>query len=327
VRRRAALLALCALAIAGCGQRGTSLSTGARNPLRVAVTFPNAGEAAVYAAKATGGFKVAGLDVKLLQEGNGAAAIADLKNGRADLAVGATPDLLEARDGGARVVSVAALVRRPLASLITLKPPEHGLGALASKPVGTSGFDYQRAFAETIAGHAVRTVRESDLVTALAQHKVSSIVGAYSNYDGIRLAPLHPKITTVDKLGVPSYPELVLLANQDALSRDGDAIRAFIGALARAGHGLRRGDAALVAGWLNPGPKIPAAVQRQALKTTLGTPQTPSPLTTPPAGQPFGWQVAGDFSRFAAWMRSKGLLRRPSAGPPFTNAYLPGEGL
>jgi putative hydroxymethylpyrimidine transport system substrate-binding protein len=327
MRRRAALLALCALAVAGCGERGTSLSTGPRQPLRVAVTFPNAGEASVYAAKATGGFRNAGLDVRLLQEGNGASAVADVKSGRADLAVSTTPDLLEARDRGARVVSVAALVQSPLASLITLKAPEHGLAALASKPIGTAGFDYQKAFAQTIFKHPVRIVREDDLVGALSAHKVSAIVGAYSNYEGIRLDPLHPQVRAVDQLGVPRYPELVLVANQDALSRDADAIRAFVGALARATHGLRREDAALVASWLKADPKIPATIQRKAMGTTLGTPDIASPLTAPPAGRPFGWQVGGDFTRFAAWMRSKGLLHGRGATAPFTNAYLPGQGL
>ncbi len=37
----------------------------------------------------------------------------------------------------------------------------------------------------------------------------------------------------MDEAGVPTYDELVLVANEDALERDAGRIRAFIGALAR----------------------------------------------------------------------------------------------
>ena len=39
---------------------------------------------------------------------------------------------------------------------------------------------------------------------------------------------------------MPTYNELVLVANEDALERDGGTIRAFIGALSRGVRDLRR---------------------------------------------------------------------------------------
>ena len=325
MRGRAALLALCALALAGCGQRSTSLSTGTPQPMRVAVTFPNAAEAPIYAAKATTGFRESGLKVSLIQEGDGAAAIRDLNSGKVDLAVSTAPDLLEARDRGARVVAVGALVQRPLSAVISLRATGHGKGrglaALASKPVGTMGFDYQAAFAEAAFPHSKVKKLGSDVERPLLAGTVGAVVG-YSNYQGIDLTRLgkHPQVVSVDKHGVPSYPELVLVANEDALARDARPIRAFVGALARSSHGLRRRERAQVAGWVGANPKIPKPLQTQALAFTL-------PLAVPPAGRPFGWQDAGSFTRLAAWMRGKGLLKRAPASPPFTNTYLPGQGL
>jgi ABC-type nitrate/sulfonate/bicarbonate transport system substrate-binding protein len=335
VRRPAALLALCALAlaVAGCGQRKTSLSTGTPQPLRVAVVFPNAAEASIYAAKGSStGFRQSGLKVTLLQDGFGTAAIRDLSAGRADLAVASAPDLLEARSRGLRVVAVGALVQRPLTAVISLSRESSGghsrrgrgrggLRALATTTVGTMDFDYQRAFAATAVSGAKVQVVGSDVEAPLTAGKVGAII-AYSNYQGIDLALRHkaPRVVPIDRRGVPSYPELLLVANPEGLSRNGNLIRRFVGALARSTKGLRRSEPGQLAGWLSPGPAIPRPLQLQALRSTL-------PLTVPPRGRPFGWIDGASVARLDAWMRTKGLVRRAAAGSAFTNTYLPGEGL
>ena len=82
--------------------------------------FPNADHAGIYAAQADGDFKQAGLDVEIRQPPDPAAPIKQVAAGRVDLAISYEPEVLRARDQGLNVVSVGALVHKPLTSIISL---------------------------------------------------------------------------------------------------------------------------------------------------------------------------------------------------------------
>ena len=61
------------------------------------------------------------------------------------------------------------------------------------------------------------------------------MLGGFSNVEGVdlRLRGKDPVVTPVDKLGVPTYDELVLVAKRKQLEEDPEAIRLFLAALAR----------------------------------------------------------------------------------------------
>ena len=82
--------------------------------------FPNADHAPIYAAEAAGHFEEAGIDVEIRQPPDPAAPLKQLAAGRVDLAISYEPEVLRARDKGLNVVSVGALVQRPLTSIISL---------------------------------------------------------------------------------------------------------------------------------------------------------------------------------------------------------------
>ena len=44
---------------------------------------------------------------------------------------------------------------------------------------------------------------------------------------------------------------------------------------------------------------------------------------------PYGWQEPSQWASFGDWMFARGLLQHnPNGGlPPFTNEYLPGQGI
>ena len=120
---------------------------------------------------------------------------------------------------------------------------------------------------------------------------------------------------------MPTYDELVLVANEDALERDGDKIRAFIAALAR-------GTRALAA---RPG----QADRRPARREPRPRPQAPArggeghAAAVPAAkGTPFGYQEPQAWQEFAAWMRGEQAGDQdPRRHRGFTNNLLPGAGL
>jgi putative hydroxymethylpyrimidine transport system substrate-binding protein len=320
-----------AVLVAGCGEKNEATEPSGQVPFELMLDFyPNADHAAIYAAKAAGYFRQAGLDVKIRTPNDPSIPIKEVAAGRVDLAISYEPELLRARDQGTHVIAVGALVREPLTSIISLdKPAITRAAQLAGKKVGTAGIDYQSAYLKTILAHAhVRpsSVKEQNvgfnLVPALVTHRVDAILGGYWNYEGVqlRLAKRHPHILRLEQLGVPTYDELVLVANADGLDQEGTKIRRFIGALARGAKDLRSHPNQAIEGLLKDNADLDPRLQRASVKVTL-------PAFLPPAGKPYGWQDPAQWAAFAAWMHRNGILRGGSAAGAFTNHYLPGQGL
>jgi putative hydroxymethylpyrimidine transport system substrate-binding protein len=327
-----ALACAAALVLAACGEKEDVLEpTGSKRIELMLDYFPNADHAGIYAAQANGDFKDAGLDVEIRQPPDPAAPIKQVAAGRVDLAISYEPEVLRARDQGLAVVSVAALVQKPLTSIISLPKAKISEPAdLEGKTVGTAGIDYQDAYLRAIlseAGVGPASVKVQNVgfgfSAALITGKIDAALGAFWNYEGqeLKLRGKKPRIIRIDEAGVPTYNELVIVANEDALERDGDKIRAFIGAVSRGTRTLRRDPDAGIEGLLDANPDLDPELQRASVMVTL-------PLFFPPEGRPFGWQDPDQWDEFSAWMKDNQLLENPpdpaaSAG----NDLLPGAGL
>jgi putative hydroxymethylpyrimidine transport system substrate-binding protein len=318
--------------LAACGEKDDVLEpSGSKQVTLMLDYFPNADHAGVYAAQAGGHFEQAGLDVEIRQPPDPAAPIKQVAAGRVDLAISYEPEVLRARDQDLSVVSVGAIVQKPLTSLISL--PEAKIrepADLKGKTVGTAGIDYQSAYLQTIldeAGVPRDSVKERNvgfsLTPALLTGKVDAVLGAFWNYEGteLKLKGKRPRIIQMEDAGVPTYNELVLVANADALERDGDKIRAFIGALSRGVRDLRANPDEAIEGLLDANPDLDPELQRAVVDVTL-------PLFVAPEGKPFGWQDPAGWDAFAAWMQEKRLLEQPpDVRAAFDNGLLPGSGL
>lgn len=326
------LALLCLAALAGCGEKEEKVRPGEPSRLELMLDFfPNADHAGIFAAQAGGHFEQAGLDVEIRQPADPAAPIKQVAAGRVDLAISYEPEVLRARDEGLSVVAVAALVRKPLTSIISL--PDADIRTpkdLEGKTVGTAGIDYQSAYLREIlldAGIDPSTVEERNvgfaLTPALLAKRVDATLGGFWNYEGtdLRLKGRDPQIIRVDDAGVPTYDELVIVANEDALERDGQRIRAFIGALARGTEDLEADPDGAIKGLLEANPDLDPELQRAVVKVTL-------PLFLPARNRPFGHLDPREWQAFAAWMRENRLITEiPDAGGAFTNDLLPGAGL
>jgi putative hydroxymethylpyrimidine transport system substrate-binding protein len=335
-RRLSLLLALAALAasatLAACGDKQDALAPKGTDRLQLLLDYlPNADHAGIYAAQAQGRFRDVGLDVKIRQPSDPSAPIKQVAAGRVDLAISYEPELLRARDKGLHVVSVAALVRKPLTSVISLPGAKvTRMADLKGKKVGTAGIDYQSAYLRTILLNAnvnPSSVKQRNvgfnLNPALLSKKVDATLGGFWNYEAIELRQRkkHPRVIRVNQAGVPTYDELVVVANADALDRDSGKIRRFIGALARGTDSLDRDPDKGIQGLLKANPDLDPRLQKASVKATL-------PLFLPASGRPYGYQDPREWQRFAAWMRENKLIERiPDATGAFTNKLLPGEGL
>jgi putative hydroxymethylpyrimidine transport system substrate-binding protein len=332
MKRLLALLPL-VLLLTACGEKqDNATATPAKQHLTVVLDyFPNADHAPLYAAQAAGDFARAGLDVQLRAPSDPSAPLKLVEAGRADLAISYEPEVLLARDKGSEVVSVGALVQKPLTSIISLPSAKVRSAAdLKGKTVGTAGIPYQKAYLETIlkrAGVDPASVKQVDLgfnlVPALISKKADAVLGAFWNYEGVQLAQekKHPQVLRIEQAGVPTYQELVIVGKRETLGQRGDVVRRFMQALAKGAQRVQDDPAAGVDPLVKANPDLDRKLQTAAVEATL-------PVLKPAdRKQPFGYQDQGEWAAYGRWMVRNGLIAALPGARPFTNEFLPGEGL
>lgn len=335
--RAVAVTAALALLAAGCGGGGAagsgSPTPGRTEPARIDLSLdwtPNPDHVGLYYAQQQGEFQRAGLRVTMRAPSDPSAPIKLIGLNKIDLAISYQPDLFLAAEKGLPVRAVAALIPVPLNSLIALA----GSGitepaSLRGRKVGITGIPTDDATLATLlrsgglARGEVRTVNVGfNLVTSLLSHKVDAILGGYRNVEGIQIAQQtgrQPVILPVDRLGVPRYDELVLVANAARLRADAayaDSVRRFVAAMSK-GASAARADRSGAIAVMAKSTTYPARFLRASVPATLD-------LLAPPDGRQVGCLDMAAWRAYGAWMHRTGLLRRPvDAGTAATTSYLP----
>jgi putative hydroxymethylpyrimidine transport system substrate-binding protein len=315
---------LAAVLLAACGEKSEDVA-GQPQPFSLTLDFyPNPDHAGVYMAEELGYFREAGLDVSVQTPSDPAAPIRQVAAGQTDLAISYEPEVVLAAEQGLDVLAVASLVDRPLTSLIWLKESKiGGVADLRGKTVATAGIPYQDAYLETILARVgltpsdVKTVNVGyGLLPALVGGRADAMLGGFRNVEGVdlRLRGKAPVVTPVDRLGVPTYDELVLVANHEALEDDPKAVRLFLAALARGtAAAVERPNEATKA-LLAANPDLDPKLTEAEVAATLPL------LSREGRMDPEAW------SRFVAWMRENGQIEgEPAPAELFSNDYLAGR--
>jgi putative hydroxymethylpyrimidine transport system substrate-binding protein len=326
----AALLAVAAVAV-GCGERSAEVDGQVESFDLALDWFPNPDHAGIYQALAGGWFAEAGLEVEPRTPSDPSAPIRQVAAGRADLAISYQPEVVFARNEGLPVVAVATLVPRPLTSLVSLRgeTPIRSPRDLRGARVATAGIPYQRAYLEAILGQAGLDLDDVDqvdvginLLPALLGGRVDAVLGMFWNIEGVELErrDQEPIIFPVDRLGIPPYDELVLVANSDRVEDDPDAIRLFIAALERGTGQAARNPERATQALLEANPDLDPGLTRAQVDATLPA------LTARAEGRPYGYMRPRRWEEFAGFLADARLAeRRLEASDLLTNSLLPGE--
>jgi putative hydroxymethylpyrimidine transport system substrate-binding protein len=236
---RVALVLLAVLLSALAAGCGGGAEKGAPRPVVIGLDFtPNAVHAPIYTAVRKGYDRAHGVRIRIRPPGSSPDSLKLLSSGRADLAVLDIHDLGLARERGADVVAVAALVQRPLAAIIA-QPSIRRPRDLEGKRVGVSGLPSDPALLRAVVendGGDYSKVKQTTIgfaaVPNLIEKKIDA-VPAFWNAEGVTLKQrgVHTREFRVDDFGAPRYPEVVLFATGKTVHQRPGMVKAVVAAL------------------------------------------------------------------------------------------------
>ena len=233
------LLLLALVALAGCGGANEVDRPNEEASLLLDFT-PNGVHTGIYLARARGYDRAEGVGLEVRAPGASTDALRQLQGGRVDMAILDIHDLGLARQAGADIVGVMALVQRPLASVLAA-PDVRRPRDLEGRRAGVTGLPSDVAVLRSVVAgdggdpDAVKTTTIGfEAVKALLAGRVAGAT-AFWNVEGVALRERRrgTQEFRVDDYGAPAYPELVLCVTRSTLEERRPVVAATIRALQR----------------------------------------------------------------------------------------------
>ena len=303
----AAAAAMVLLVLGGCGTRNSKTSPA---PVTLLLDFtPNAVHAGIYRATARGYDRDAGVRLRVREPGQSSDSVKLLAAGRTDLAILDIHDLGLAREKGADLVGVMALVQRPLAAVIA-QPQIRSPRQLAGRRAGVTGLPSDDAVLRSEVRGAGGDPRRVRLVT-IGFNAVASLLSrrvdgatAFWNAEGVAVTRRRPgfHVFRVDAYGAPAYPELIVCTTHRALRAHPSRIQAALRAIRHGYDETLRDPTGSVRDLLGAVPGLDRGLTMAELRVLLPVFRAP--------GQTYGALDAARLRAWAAWDVRFGILRR-----------------
>ena len=232
-----------------------------------------------------------------------------------------------------RSCRVAALVQRPLTSIISLGSKHITNPAqLRGKTVGDAGIPYQHAYLDTILqqagvpgelgqrGQRRLQPRPGDALRP-GRRDARRATGTTRRSSCARWAS-RPNVIHVENVGVPTYDELVLVARESEIANHTNMLRRFVQALGRGYESVRRDPAAGVDALVNANPSLDRTLQLASVRATLPA------LLPARTNKPWGWQDPRTVERLRPVdaRPPPDLATRDDRTPPRPTSCWPGQG-
>ncbi len=191
--------------------------------------LPNPNHIPLYVGIEKGIFEKYGIPLEVYKVTDPSDPLGYLSSGKADWAVYYTPETTQAIRAGAKLEPIAKLIGVPLRGLIYrqgegIQKPSDLSGKVAGYSIdGTGTRSLDALHAENgIYPHKMVNIH-FDLVTSLGLKKVDYTYGAFWNIEceQLKMLGVPTAYFTVEELGVPTYPELVIVAKPSGDGVDG----------------------------------------------------------------------------------------------------------
>ncbi|BBE73853.1 ABC transporter substrate-binding protein [Oharaeibacter diazotrophicus] len=267
-----------ALALALAGSLLAAAPAAAADKLTVLLDwFVNPDHAPLLVAEDIGAFAEAGLDVEIVPPADPAVPPRLVAAGQADIAISYQPQLYFFAEEGLPLVRIGTLIDTPLNTVIALK--SSGIRAIADlkgRKVGFSVSGIEEATLGDMLQHAGLSIGDVtmvnvnfQLVASLLAGQVDAVIGGYRNIEVSELVEqgADPVVFNVEDHGVPTYDELVIVANRADLGED--KLKRFLAALAKGTAYLRAHPDETWTHFAAAHPELDTPVNRRAWSETI----------------------------------------------------------
>lgn len=206
--------------------------------------YTNPTHAPLVIAKQRGLFKEHGLSVELISPADPSVPPKLVAAGKIDLALSYQPQLHLQVDQGLPLIRVGTLVATPLnATLVRADSDIEDMADLAGKRIGYSVGGVEEVLLNTMLEHngvdpdSIEMVNVNFALTpALIAEKVDAITGAFRNFELAQMAQqgVKGRAFYIEEEGVPTYDELIFVANRKTLDTHRAAYASFMAAIEEA---------------------------------------------------------------------------------------------
>ncbi|MFN8186372.1 MAG: ABC transporter substrate-binding protein [Gaiellales bacterium] len=293
--------------------------------------FPNPDHVALYYAQDNGMYEARNLTVEFKVPSDPTAGLKLVATNKFDLSIFYESEMFNAAQEGLPVIAVGALIPTPLNSMISLADSKvQGPADIKGATIGNAGLPFDEAIIKTMTEDQGLTLDDVksinvgyDLVPALLSKKVDAVIGAYFNIEGVHIEAetgQAPTVTKLTDLGVPTYDELLVVANPERLQSDpayADAVKRFLAAMIEGTEAAQADEAGAIASMEANTEYKPEEIQGMVPDTL--------PLLTSPAGLPTGCLDLPAWETFGQWLLDRQIIESPvDVSTIATNDYLPG---
>jgi len=316
--QKAALAALAAVVLAGCGAVKNTITPqpGTTNQIKVALAGPpNAFYIGIYEAQALGLFKQTDLNVQVVITSAGQDPVTMVHDSQVLVGISSEANVLLHRNEDQPVVGVAAIVHAPLQSISITEPaggPSGGVGVGVGVGTGTT----------TTATATTKTKsKQSHTTTTATATTTTPTTTTISEPDASSWpAKLQQLLSSP---GYPTYDGLVIVVRKGTIVDHAPLVRRFVQAVARGYRAARANPTQAITNLIT---EVPSLAPQQALETA--TLQAALPYFFPAGGKVWGWQREAQWNSFGSWLTQHQLLSNPNAiTDASTNELLPGQGV
>ena len=201
--------------------------------------FVNPDHAPIFVAQERGYFAARGLDVEIIAPADPNDPPKLVAAGRADIAVSYQPQLHVQVAAGLPLTRFGTLIATPLNTLLVLEDgPVKSIADLKGRKIGFSVGGFEDALLRAMLARHGLSLDDITLVNvnfslspALLSGQVDAVIGAYRNFElnQMDIEGYRGRAFYVEEHGVPSYDELILVANPEHMNRA--ILRRFLDAL------------------------------------------------------------------------------------------------
>jgi len=221
----------------------TALPAMAQDQMTVVLDwFVNPNHGPIIVAQEQGYFAEENLEVEVIAPADPSAPPKMAAAGKADLAISYQPQLHLQVAEGLPLKRVGTLVASPLNCLLVLEDgPIKTVADLKGGKVGFSVAGVEEALLSALLTDAGLTMDDIDLINvnwslspSLMSGQVDAVIGAYRNFElnQMELEEVEGRCMYLEEMGVPSYDELIYVANPE--TADMDQIARFLRATEKA---------------------------------------------------------------------------------------------